>query len=100
MCIRDSLLNYALIRDVGATTASTVTYLIPIVAVALGVMVLGDRLAWHHLVGGRGLRRRGRRRSAAPADRRAVGSCPQTAGARTTGLRGWLAGHRPPNLTG
>src|SRR5450759_2101461 len=30
----------------------------------------------------------------------AVGSCPQTAGARTTGLRGWLAGHRPPNLTG
>src|SRR5450756_2033555 len=45
------LLNYALIRDVGATTASTVTYLIPIVAVALGVMVLGDRLAWHHLVG-------------------------------------------------
>jgi drug/metabolite transporter (DMT)-like permease len=45
------LLYYALIRDVGATTASMVTYLIPVVAVALGVAVLGEDLHWNVFVG-------------------------------------------------
>jgi hypothetical protein len=34
------VLNYRLIADEGATAASTVTYLIPIVAVILGVLIL------------------------------------------------------------
>lgn len=45
------LLYYRLIGDVGATTASMVTYLIPIVAVALGVAVQGDPLTWNVFVG-------------------------------------------------
>lgn len=36
------LLNYRIIADAGATTASTVTYLVPVIAVALGVVVLGE----------------------------------------------------------
>jgi len=45
------LLNFALVRDVGATRASTVTYLIPLVAVTLGLLALGERLAWTELAG-------------------------------------------------
>jgi drug/metabolite transporter (DMT)-like permease len=40
------ILNYRLIADEGATSASTVTYLLPIVAVILGIVVLGEPLAW------------------------------------------------------
>ncbi|MDN3294965.1 DMT family transporter [Streptomyces ficellus] len=36
------LLNYRLIEDDGATLASTVAYLLPIVAVTLGVLTLGE----------------------------------------------------------
>ncbi|MFF5215030.1 DMT family transporter [Micromonospora sp. NPDC000442] len=39
------------IRIVGATTASTVTYLIPVFAVLIGAVVLGERLTWHQPVG-------------------------------------------------
>ena len=42
---------YGLIADVGATTASTVTYLTPIVAVALGVAVLDEAVHWNVFVG-------------------------------------------------
>lgn len=45
------LLFYRLITDAGATTASMVTYVIPIVAVALGVAVQGDPLTWNLFVG-------------------------------------------------
>jgi len=45
------LLYYALVRDEGATTASMVTYLIPIVAVALGVVVRDEPVAWNTLAG-------------------------------------------------
>ena len=45
------LLYYALIADLGATTASTVTYYIPIVAVTLGVAVLGEQVRWNDFVG-------------------------------------------------
>ena len=45
------LLYYALIRDVGATTSSMVTYLIPIVAVFLGVVVLDEPLTWNVFAG-------------------------------------------------
>ncbi|MEW1819296.1 DMT family transporter [Arthrobacter sp. NPDC080031] len=36
----------------GATRASTVTYLTPLVAVALGITVLGEQLSWHEAAGG------------------------------------------------
>src|SRR6266536_1967209 len=45
------VLNYRLIEDEGATAASTVTYLLPIVAVALGVVVLGEAATWNLLAG-------------------------------------------------
>lgn len=45
------VLNYRLIRDDGATTASAVTYLLPVVAVLLGVALLGEPSAWHMGVG-------------------------------------------------
>jgi drug/metabolite transporter (DMT)-like permease len=45
------ILNYDLIRTVGPAVASTVTYVVPLFAVVLGVAVLGERLAWHEPVG-------------------------------------------------
>jgi drug/metabolite transporter (DMT)-like permease len=45
------LLYYGLIRDVGATTASMVTYLIPIVAFALGVVVRDEPAHWYVFAG-------------------------------------------------
>jgi drug/metabolite transporter (DMT)-like permease len=45
------LLNYSLIRDVGATVTSVVTYVMPIVSTALGVVALGETLLWNEPVG-------------------------------------------------
>jgi drug/metabolite transporter (DMT)-like permease len=42
---------YSLIADVGATTASTVTYVVPLFAVALGVAALGEHVGWNDLLG-------------------------------------------------
>jgi drug/metabolite transporter (DMT)-like permease len=39
------------IRLLGASTASMVTYLVPVFATAIGVVVLGERLAWFEPVG-------------------------------------------------
>jgi drug/metabolite transporter (DMT)-like permease len=64
------MLNYRLIQDEGATSASTVTYLLPIVAVTLGATVLGEAITWNLFAGttivlvGVGLSER--RRTAAP----------------------------------
>ena len=38
------VLNYQIITSEGATVASTVTYLLPVVAIALGVLVLSERI--------------------------------------------------------
>jgi len=40
------------IREWGAARASTVTYLAPVVGVALGVLVLGESIHWYEPVGG------------------------------------------------
>jgi drug/metabolite transporter (DMT)-like permease len=40
------VLNYRLIADEGATAASTVTYLLPVVAITLGIIVLGEAISW------------------------------------------------------
>jgi drug/metabolite transporter (DMT)-like permease len=45
------LLFYRLVGDVGATSASLVTYLIPVVAVFLGVVVQNDPLTWNVFAG-------------------------------------------------
>jgi drug/metabolite transporter (DMT)-like permease len=45
------VLNMRNIRLVGASTASMVTYLIPVFAVVIGAAVLGERLTWHQPVG-------------------------------------------------
>jgi drug/metabolite transporter (DMT)-like permease len=45
------ILNYAIVRMAGATTASTVTYLVPVVSTALGIVVLGEQLEWNQPVG-------------------------------------------------
>lgn len=44
-----NLRNIALL---GASAASTVTYLVPVFATTIGVVLLGEHLAWHHVVGG------------------------------------------------
>src|SRR3954452_339280 len=45
------LLNSRLIQDEGSTSASTVTFLLPIVAVMLGTIVLNERLTWNLFAG-------------------------------------------------
>jgi drug/metabolite transporter (DMT)-like permease len=45
------LLYYRLIADVGATTAAMVTYVVPVVAVILGVLVRDEPLTLHVVVG-------------------------------------------------
>lgn len=45
------VLNMRNIRLVGASTASMVTYLIPVFAVVIGALALGEGLTWHQPVG-------------------------------------------------
>ncbi|WP_091551494.1 DMT family transporter [Micromonospora pattaloongensis] len=45
------VINLRNIRLAGASTASTVTYLIPVFAVLIGVTALDERLTWHQPVG-------------------------------------------------
>jgi drug/metabolite transporter (DMT)-like permease len=44
-------LNYRVIRIVGTSTMVMVTYLMPIVAVTMGVVVLGEHMDWYQPVG-------------------------------------------------
>ena len=46
------LLYYRLVRDVGPTSASFVTFLIPIFGVVLGALILDEHLGWNTLAGG------------------------------------------------
>lgn len=43
--------NQNTLRAWGPTAASTVTYITPVVGVALGVIVLGEQVSWHEPVG-------------------------------------------------
>jgi drug/metabolite transporter (DMT)-like permease len=45
------VLNYRLIQDEGPTAASMTNYLAPVVAVALGVVFVDERLSWNLVVG-------------------------------------------------
>jgi drug/metabolite transporter (DMT)-like permease len=46
------VLNFRIIAAAGPTTASTVTYVVPLVAVVVGVTFLGEHLTWNEPVGG------------------------------------------------
>lgn len=46
------IVYHGLIRDLGATSASMVTFLIPLVAVSLGVVVLDEEVTWKLFAGG------------------------------------------------
>ncbi len=45
------VLNFTVIRDAGATTASTVTYVIPIFSTLAGVIILKEPLSWSEPLG-------------------------------------------------
>ncbi|MFD7232902.1 DMT family transporter [Streptomyces sp. NPDC059881] len=45
------LLQYGLVAEVGPTTATMVTYFIPVIATAAGVTLLGEQLDWNTPVG-------------------------------------------------
>ncbi len=45
------MFQFDVVRAAGPTVATTVTYLIPVVAVTLGVVFLGERLAWPQFLG-------------------------------------------------
>ena len=46
------VLNLQIVREAGASTASTVTYLTPLFAIVVGVAFLGETVAWHEPLGG------------------------------------------------
>jgi drug/metabolite transporter (DMT)-like permease len=46
------VLYFRLIADIGATSASAVNYVVPIAAVAVGVLFLGEPVTWNLLAGG------------------------------------------------
>ena len=46
------VLSYRIVAAAGGTTASTVTYLTPLVAILVGVALLNERLAWNEPIGG------------------------------------------------
>ena len=46
------ILYFRLIADLGASRASSVNYVVPVVAVALGVLVLDEPVSWQLVVGG------------------------------------------------
>lgn len=46
------VLYFRLIADIGATSASAVNYVVPIAAVATGILFLGESLTWNVVAGG------------------------------------------------
>jgi drug/metabolite transporter (DMT)-like permease len=46
------LLNFKVVTEADATTASTVTYITPLVAVIVGSFLLNEDITWNQPVGG------------------------------------------------
>jgi drug/metabolite transporter (DMT)-like permease len=46
------VLYFRLIGDLGATTASAVNYVVPVAAVLVGVLLLGEPVTWNLAIGG------------------------------------------------
>lgn len=110
------LLQYGVVAEVGPTTASMVTYFIPVIATAAGVAVLGEHLTWNTPVGAvivlagaaltqtRGPRRRAARASGPATSPTAAGTPgPATtsvvAGARAVGGRAAAPPAETPSAT-
>jgi drug/metabolite transporter (DMT)-like permease len=45
------VLQFDVVREAGATVSATITYLVPVVSVGLGIAVLGEHIAWPQIVG-------------------------------------------------
>ena len=45
------ILSFSVIRDAGATIATTVTYLLPVVPVLAGIVLLGESVTWNEPLG-------------------------------------------------
>lgn len=45
------ILQYAIVRAAGATVATTVTYVVPVVAITAGIVLLGETLTWNQPLG-------------------------------------------------
>ena len=45
------ILQYAIVRAAGATVATTVTYVVPVVAIAAGIVLMGETLVWNQPLG-------------------------------------------------
>ena len=50
-CAFAYVMFWRVVAIAGATTAASVTYIVPIVATVLGIVVLGEQLLWHEPVG-------------------------------------------------
>lgn len=46
------VLNFTVVHRSDATTASTVAYLTPVVAITVGVLLLGEKISWNEPLGG------------------------------------------------
>jgi drug/metabolite transporter (DMT)-like permease len=45
------VLQYAIVREAGATVATTVTYVAPVVAITAGIVLMGETLSWNQPLG-------------------------------------------------
>jgi drug/metabolite transporter (DMT)-like permease len=94
------LLNYGIIAAAGATVATTVAYVMPLVSILAGITLLGERLTWNEpagaavIVAGAALtqaRRRGRRHQGGQGSVHILGSAeavsPSDSTADTAGRR-------------
>ncbi|MFD6100890.1 DMT family transporter [Nocardiopsis flavescens] len=45
------VLQYAVLREAGATVATTVTYVAPVVSIAAGIVLMGETLVWNQPLG-------------------------------------------------
>jgi len=45
------ILQYAVVREAGATVATTVTYVAPVVAITAGIVLMGETLTWNQPLG-------------------------------------------------
>ncbi|GAA0985049.1 DMT family transporter [Nocardiopsis tropica] len=45
------ILQYAIVREAGATVATTVTYVAPVVAITAGIVLMGETLTWNQPLG-------------------------------------------------
>ena len=90
------VINTRNIRLAGASTASTVTYVIPVVATVVGLVVLDERLAWYQPVGaaivlaGVAISQGAFRRHTAPSVQPGSGMAPTPVDARAAGEAGAL----------